>query len=56
MRNIAQQLGGCTAIRPQLIGHGIKIPRQDREFVLAALETRAYPHVQVFRCECARAA
>jgi hypothetical protein len=46
-----------AAIGLQLIGHGVEIPRQHREFVLAPLESRADAHVELlgFSGERARA-
>jgi hypothetical protein len=39
VRDVAQQLRAWRcALRLQLIGHGVEIAREHREFVLAALE------------------
>ena len=48
VRDVAQQLGGCAAIGPQLIRHGVEVARQHREFVLAPLETGADAHARDF--------
>ena len=55
VRNIAQQLGHRGAIGAQLVGHGVEVPRQHRDFVLAPFEPVLTTRIEVLRGERTRA-
>ena len=57
MGDVAQQPRDGAAVGPQLIRHGIEVPRQYREFVAAPLQAGAHarpriaPHIEILRGE-----
>ena len=55
MRDVAQQPRDGDAVGSQLVGHGVEVPGEHRQFVLAALETGAHAHLQVLAGQRARA-